>query len=359
MVGLFYAVGYWNAWFNALLYIDDNDEVPDPAGAAELHPGRAVAAAVPAPRWAPSLPPTLAIKMAVVVVTVAPIVAGLPVRAAALRQGRDGRRGQGLTPRRYPGRAAGHRGERDLPHLGRAVDGRPRGCRRRGPRSPRCRRRRRGSPCGRRRPPQLSTVSSANGPSPNGVGRRRSPGSARRAGRTAGCGPAARRPARTGRPSWTSPVQQSTQSPVGQVDLPRPARRSTIGATSRSGPSRYSRSAGQAAGSSGESTQQRAHHRRAGAGRLDRGRVQVRHQPVAQPQRLDRAALGGSAGSPTAAGWWCRGSGPAATARRTGPSARRGRRSGVPVKPPASWLQNGTPDSPCDSPPRSVLAIAG
>ena len=32
---------------------------------------------------------------------------------------------------------------------------------------------------------------------------------------------------------------------------------------------------------------------------------------------------------------------------------------GVPLKPPASWLQNGTPDRPCDSPPRSVLAIAG
>ena len=28
VVGLFYAVGYWNACFNALLYIDDNDKCP-------------------------------------------------------------------------------------------------------------------------------------------------------------------------------------------------------------------------------------------------------------------------------------------------------------------------------------------
>ena len=28
VVGLFYAVGYWNAFFNALLYIDDNDNWP-------------------------------------------------------------------------------------------------------------------------------------------------------------------------------------------------------------------------------------------------------------------------------------------------------------------------------------------
>jgi hypothetical protein len=31
---------------------------------------------------------------------------------------------------------------------------------------------------------------------------------------------------------------------------------------------------------------------------------------------------------------------------------------GVPAKPPASCDQNGTPDSPWDSPPRNVLAIA-
>ena len=44
-----------------------------------------------------AIPPTLAIKMAVVVVTVIPAVAGLPVRPAPLHQGRHHRRHQGLT----------------------------------------------------------------------------------------------------------------------------------------------------------------------------------------------------------------------------------------------------------------------
>ncbi|AGZ41802.1 carbohydrate ABC transporter permease [Actinoplanes friuliensis] len=71
VVGLFYAVGYWNVWFNALLYIDDNEKFPIQrilqsyilAGQAPQNAGTVGSA----------LPPTLAIKMAVVVVTVAPI----------------------------------------------------------------------------------------------------------------------------------------------------------------------------------------------------------------------------------------------------------------------------------------------
>ena len=77
VVGLFYAVGYWNIWFNALLYIDDNDKFPIQrvlqsfilAGQSPQTSGTAVGAA---------LPPTLAIKMAVVVVTVAPIAMVYP-----------------------------------------------------------------------------------------------------------------------------------------------------------------------------------------------------------------------------------------------------------------------------------------
>ncbi|MET8153827.1 carbohydrate ABC transporter permease [Actinoplanes sp. NPDC049668] len=76
VVGLFYAVGYWNTWFNALLYIDDNEKFPIQrvlqsyilAGQAPQQSGAASA----------SLPPTLAIKMAVVVVTVAPIALVYP-----------------------------------------------------------------------------------------------------------------------------------------------------------------------------------------------------------------------------------------------------------------------------------------
>lgn len=76
VVGLFYAVGYWNAWFNALLYIDDNEKFPIQrvlqsfilAGQTPQTSGTTVGA----------LPPTLAIKMAVVVVTVAPIALVYP-----------------------------------------------------------------------------------------------------------------------------------------------------------------------------------------------------------------------------------------------------------------------------------------
>lgn len=77
VVGLFYAVGYWNVWFTALLYIDDNEKFPIQrvlqsfilAGQTPQTSGTAVGTA---------LPPTLAVKMAVVVVTVLPIAAVYP-----------------------------------------------------------------------------------------------------------------------------------------------------------------------------------------------------------------------------------------------------------------------------------------
>jgi putative aldouronate transport system permease protein len=77
VVGLFYAVGYWNVYFNAVLYIDSNDKFPiqrvlqsyilagqspNVSGAAVSLPG------------VTAYPPTLAVKMAVVVVTVIPAV---------------------------------------------------------------------------------------------------------------------------------------------------------------------------------------------------------------------------------------------------------------------------------------------
>jgi putative aldouronate transport system permease protein len=77
VVGLFYAVGYWNAYFNSVLYIDSNDlwpiqrvlqsyilagQSPHVAGAQVNLPGIT------------AYPPTLAIKMAVVVVTVLPAI---------------------------------------------------------------------------------------------------------------------------------------------------------------------------------------------------------------------------------------------------------------------------------------------
>jgi putative aldouronate transport system permease protein len=75
VVGLFYAVGYWNAYFNAVLYIDDVDLWPIQrvlqsyilAGQSPTVSG----AAVPLPGLT-AYPPTLAVKMAVVVVTIIP-----------------------------------------------------------------------------------------------------------------------------------------------------------------------------------------------------------------------------------------------------------------------------------------------
>lgn len=81
VVGLFYAVGYWNAYFNSVLFIDDNDkwpiqrvlqsyilagQSPHVAGVAVNLPGIT------------TYPPTLAIKMAVVVVTVLPALVIYP-----------------------------------------------------------------------------------------------------------------------------------------------------------------------------------------------------------------------------------------------------------------------------------------
>ncbi len=77
VIGLFYAVGYWNAFFTALLYIDDNDKWP----VQRLLQSYILAGQTPAVSGSTvgtSMPPTLAIKMAVVVITVAPIVAVYP-----------------------------------------------------------------------------------------------------------------------------------------------------------------------------------------------------------------------------------------------------------------------------------------
>jgi putative aldouronate transport system permease protein len=81
VVGLFYAVGYWNAYFNSVLYLDDSDKWPIQrvlqsyilAGQSPRLTGTLVA--LPG---ITAFPPTLAIKMAVVVVTVVPAVLVYP-----------------------------------------------------------------------------------------------------------------------------------------------------------------------------------------------------------------------------------------------------------------------------------------
>jgi len=77
VIGLFYAVGYWNVWFDALLFIDSNDKYPIQrvlqsyllAGQSPHTSGATVGV---------TMPPTEAIKMAVVILTVTPIVMVYP-----------------------------------------------------------------------------------------------------------------------------------------------------------------------------------------------------------------------------------------------------------------------------------------
>ncbi|MEV4264331.1 MULTISPECIES: carbohydrate ABC transporter permease [Kribbella] len=83
VVGLFYAVGYWNAFFNALLYINDNNkwplqmvlrtyivqQQPLPTGAGGIATGTGLGMQ-PAPG--------LAIKMAIVVIAIVPVLLVYP-----------------------------------------------------------------------------------------------------------------------------------------------------------------------------------------------------------------------------------------------------------------------------------------
>ncbi|WIM97509.1 carbohydrate ABC transporter permease [Actinoplanes oblitus] len=82
VVGLFYAVGYWNTFFNAVLYIDRNDLQPVQrvlqqfilAGQSPTNAGTGVVL----PGIGYSAPPNLAIKMAVVVITLIPALIVYP-----------------------------------------------------------------------------------------------------------------------------------------------------------------------------------------------------------------------------------------------------------------------------------------
>ena len=84
VVGLFYAVGYWNAFFNAMLYLNDNNKWPLqmvlrtyivqaqalPSGAGGVTGSAGIAGMAPAP--------SLAIKMAIVVIAIVPVLVIYP-----------------------------------------------------------------------------------------------------------------------------------------------------------------------------------------------------------------------------------------------------------------------------------------
>ncbi|GAA0377488.1 ABC transporter permease [Acrocarpospora corrugata] len=81
VIGLFYAVGYWNAFFNAVLYINDNSKWPLQLILRQyVQQGMNL---VPNTRTydtaAGALPPNLAIKMAIVVVALIPVLLIYPL----------------------------------------------------------------------------------------------------------------------------------------------------------------------------------------------------------------------------------------------------------------------------------------
>lgn len=82
VVGLFYAVGYWNTYFNAVLYIDTVEKWPiQRVLQSYILAGQSPSVTGNSPINIPgttAFPPTLAVKMAVVIVTVVPAVIVYP-----------------------------------------------------------------------------------------------------------------------------------------------------------------------------------------------------------------------------------------------------------------------------------------
>ena len=99
VIGLFYGVGYWNAFFNALLYLNDQSRWPLPLvlrtyvlNNTQLSAGDLAAAG------AEALPAQPALQMAMLLIADRPDPDRLPVPAAPLHQGRHHRRREGVTP---------------------------------------------------------------------------------------------------------------------------------------------------------------------------------------------------------------------------------------------------------------------
>ncbi|OPG12273.1 carbohydrate ABC transporter permease [Microbispora sp. GKU 823] len=80
VIGLFYAVGYWNAWFNAMLFIDDTRKWPLAlilrSYVVDSNP--LPTATVGVNGFGHVAPPTLAIKMAIVAIAVLPALVIYP-----------------------------------------------------------------------------------------------------------------------------------------------------------------------------------------------------------------------------------------------------------------------------------------
>ncbi len=77
VMGLFYAVGYWNTYFNALLYINDSEKWPIQVVLQQyVLAGVAIPGAVVSPDAPP--PPGVTLQMAVIVLATVPILIVYP-----------------------------------------------------------------------------------------------------------------------------------------------------------------------------------------------------------------------------------------------------------------------------------------
>ncbi|MGW2515129.1 carbohydrate ABC transporter permease [Streptomyces scopuliridis] len=78
VVGLFYGVGYWNSFFNALLYISDSSKWPLPLVLRTYVVGDTQLGAQALGTPADALPPQASIQMAILVISILPIVVIYP-----------------------------------------------------------------------------------------------------------------------------------------------------------------------------------------------------------------------------------------------------------------------------------------
>jgi multiple sugar transport system permease protein/putative aldouronate transport system permease protein len=78
VIGLFYAVGYWNAFFNALLYMNDNDKWPLQLVLRTYVVNNAQLGTDQLGAGTEALPPQQSIQMAILVVSVVPILLVYP-----------------------------------------------------------------------------------------------------------------------------------------------------------------------------------------------------------------------------------------------------------------------------------------
>lgn len=79
VIGLFYAVGYWNAFFNALLYLDDSSMWPlQLVLRTYVLEGTAIPGGPTDPGAGFGVAPSLAVKMAIVVLALLPVLCAYP-----------------------------------------------------------------------------------------------------------------------------------------------------------------------------------------------------------------------------------------------------------------------------------------